>query len=208
MITLRLIASTTTRIALRQQQQQSINLTSRFHVVAASRTMSSTTTRQPLKSTPDLCDDYEETIRIIDPSIGLRNFGGKKHFGGYVVTVKCHEDNSLVKKLATTNGSGKVMVVDGGGSRRRALLGDQVAADCVQNGWEGLVINGSVRDVDELALLDLGVKAIGPHPMKTIKRDEGQIEIPVTFGGVTISQNDFIVCDNNGVVVNETPMID
>ena len=117
---------------------------------------STTTTKQQLKPTTDLCDDFESTIKVIDPTLGLRNFGGKIHFGGTVVTVKCHEDNSLVKQLAITDGSGKVMVVDGGGSRRRALLGDQVAADCVENKWEGLVIYGSIRDVDEIKQLDLG----------------------------------------------------
>lgn len=117
---------------------------------------STTTTKQQLKPTTDLCDDFESTIKVIDPTLGLRNFGGKTHFGGTVVTVKCHEDNSLVKQLAITDGSGKVMVVDGGGSRRRALLGDQVAADCVENKWEGLVIYGSIRDVDEIQQLDLG----------------------------------------------------
>jgi len=153
-------------------------------------------------STPDLCDDFEETIRFVDPSLGFRNFGGKTRFGGQVVTVKCFEDNSLVKQLAKTNGTGKVMVVDGGGSRRRALLGDQVALDCVNSGWEGLVIYGSIRDVDEIGELDLGVQALGPSPMKTIKRNEGQIDVPVTFGGVTFHNGDCIVCDNNGIVVN------
>ncbi|CAJ1952973.1 unnamed protein product [Cylindrotheca closterium] len=160
-----------------------------------------------LKSTPDLCDDFEDTIRVVDPSLGLHNLGGKNHFGGQVVTVKCHEDNSFVKQLAKTDGKGKVMVVDGGGSRRRALLGDQVAADCVNSGWEGLVIYGSIRDVDEIkALSSLGVQALGTHPCKTLKRNEGQTGIPVEFGGVTFSSGDYVVCDNNGIVVNDAPM--
>jgi regulator of ribonuclease activity A len=96
------------------------------------------------------------------------------------------------------------MVVDGGGSRRRALLGDMVAADCVQQGWTGLVIYGSIRDVDEIAKLNLGVQALGTHPQKTEKRNEGQINVPVTIGGVTIQPGDFVVCDNNGIVVNMT----
>jgi regulator of ribonuclease activity A len=159
-----------------------------------------------LKSTPDLCDDYEDTIRVVDPSLGLRNLGGKTHFGGKVVTVKCHEDNSFVKQLAKSDGTGNVMVVDGGGSRRRALLGDQVAADCVKSGWEGLVIYGSIRDVDEIQQLDLGVQALGTHPCKTSKRNEGQVDIPLHFGGINFLPGDYVVCDNNGIVVNETPM--
>lgn len=141
----------------------------------------------------------------MDPSLGFQNFGGRRHFGGQAVTVKCFEDNSLVKRLAATmDGTGRVMVVDGGGSRRRALLGDQVAAECVAGGWEGLVLYGSIRDVDEIGALDLGVQALGSHPCKTIKRDEGQVNVPVVFGGVEICDGDWIVCDNNGIVVNKT----
>lgn len=166
-------------------------------------TTASTTT---FPSTPDLCDEFEDTIRVVDPSLGFQNFGRRTLFGGQVVTVKCFEDNSLVKQLAKTDGTGKVMVVDGGGSRRRALLGDQVAMDCVKCGWEGLVIYGSIRDVDEIGELDLGVQALGPAPMKTIKRNEGQTEIPVTFGGVIFNNGDWAVCDNNGIVVNKQNM--
>jgi regulator of ribonuclease activity A len=166
------------------------------------------TSSSSLTSTPDLCDDFDLTIRVVDPSLGLRNLGGKTHFGGQVVTVKCFEDNSLVKQLAKTDGTNKVMVVDGGGSRRRALLGDQVAMDCVHHGWEGLVIYGSIRDVDDIQALPLGVQALGTHPCKTIKRDEGQTGIPITFGGVTFQSGDYIVCDNNGIVVNETSLQD
>jgi len=160
-------------------------------------------------STPDLCDIHEEdsAFRIVDPVTGLRNFGGKHHFGGQVVTVKCHEDNSLVKQLAKTDGTGKVMVVDGGGSRRRALLGDQVAMDCVNSGWEGLVLYGSLRDVDEIGALPLGVQALGSHPCKTIKRNQGQTNVAVMFGGVRIAPGDWVVCDNNGVVVHDKDMI-
>jgi regulator of ribonuclease activity A len=157
------------------------------------------------KTTPDICDDCETTVRVIDPSLGFRNFGGKTHFGGQVVTVQCFEDNSMVKDLAKSmDGRNKVMIVDGGGSRRRALLGDMVATDCVQQGWEGLVIFGSIRDVDEIATLNLGVQALGSHPQKTQKRNEGQINVPVTFGGVTIQPGDYVVCDNNGITVNQT----
>lgn len=157
-------------------------------------------------STPDLCDEYEDTIQVVDPSLGFRNFGAKTHFGGEVVTLKCFEDNSLVKKMAKTNGKGKVLVVDGGGSRRRALLGDMVAADLVKNEWEGIVIYGSIRDVDEIAKLSLGVQALGPSPMKTVKNNEGQTEITLNFGGVTIRPGDCIVCDNNGIVTNSQDM--
>ena len=112
----------------------------------------------------------------------------------------------MIRKLAqTVDGTGKIIVVDGGGSKRRALLGDMVASDALQQNWEGLVIFGCIRDVDEIyALGKLGVQALGSHPIPTTKRNEGQIDVPVTFGGVTISPGDWIVCDNNGIVVNES----
>ena len=167
--------------------------------------------RPPLssfKTTPDICDDIDdENLQIVDPSLGIHCVGSpaKSHFGGQIVTVKCHEDNSFVKQLATSmDGTSKVMVVDGGGSRRRALLGDQVASTLVKSNWEGIVIYGSVRDVDEIQQLhDLGVFALGTHPRKTDKRNEGQIDVPVTFGGVTFHPGHWIVCDNNGIVVSE-----
>jgi regulator of ribonuclease activity A len=173
---------------------------------SGNRTMSSSRTPNLLKSTPDLCDEYEETIRVLDPI--FTNYGGPSRFAGTVVTVKCYEDNSVIKQLATEmDGTGRVMVVDGGGSRRRALLGDMVAADLVKQLWAGIVIYGSIRDVDEIRALEtLGVQALGTHPMKTQKRNEGQVNIPVTFAGVTIYPGDYIACDNNGIVVNATPM--
>jgi regulator of ribonuclease activity A len=165
-----------------------------------------TLTTAAFKSTPDICDDFDDdTVRVVDPTIGLKNLGGRTHFGGQVVTVKCFEDNSIVKQVATSmDGKNKVLVVDGGGSKRRALLGDQVAADFVSNGWEGLVLFGSIRDVDEIAALNLGVQALGSHPCKTIKRNEGQINVPVSFGGIVIREGDWIVCDNNGIVLTDT----
>jgi regulator of ribonuclease activity A len=171
-----------------------------------SSSSSSSSSSIEFAATPDVCDDVgDERIRVIDPTLGLKNLGGRKKFGGQVVTVKCYEDNSMIKHLAkNVNGTGKVIVVDGGGSKRRALLGDMVATDCINNGWEGLVIYGCIRDVDEISnMKDLGVHALGTHPQKTIKRNEGQINIPITFGGITINNDDWIVCDNNGIVVNE-----
>ena len=97
-------------------------------------------------TTPDLCDEYPELIKVAEPI--FNSFGGKLEFGGEIVTIKCFEDNSLVKENAAKPGKGKVMVVDGGGSLRRALMGDLVAADAVKNGWEGIIIYGCIRDVD------------------------------------------------------------
>ena len=151
-------------------------------------------------STPDLCDDYPEKLNVLDPI--FNNYGGRSKFFGRVVTIKCHEDNSLVKAQAATEGHGQVLVVDGGGSLRRALLGDMIAANAVNNGWAGMVIYGCIRDCDEIAALNLGVKALNIIPVKTDKRGLGDLNVPVTFAGQTISTGDWIYCDNNGIVLS------
>lgn len=151
-------------------------------------------------STPDLCDDNPELVRVLEPM--MSNFGGRESFGGEIVTIKCHEDNSLVKENAGKPGHGKVMVVDGGGSLRRALLGDMIAENAVKNGWEGLIIYGCVRDVDALITLDLGVQALASIPLKTNKRGIGDFNVDLTFGGVTFIPGEYVYADNNGVVVS------
>lgn len=150
--------------------------------------------------TPDLCDAHPE-IQVVEPMFG--NFGGREAFGGEIVTVKCFEDNSIVKEQVASPGKGRVMVVDGGGSMRAALLGDMLAEKAVENGWEGLVIYGCIRDVDAIGETDLGVQALGTHPRKTDKRGLGDLNVPVTFGGVTFYPGHYIYADNNGVVVSE-----
>ncbi|PCJ90799.1 MAG: ribonuclease activity regulator protein RraA [Porticoccaceae bacterium] len=155
-------------------------------------------------STPDLCDDNPDLVQVLEPM--LANFGGRDSFGGEIVTIKCHEDNSLVKENAGKAGYGKVMVVDGGGSLRRALLGDMIAENAVKNGWEGLIIYGCVRDVDALASLDLGIQAIGCIPLKTDKRGIGDLNVPLTFGGVTFKPGHYVYADNNGVIISTEPL--
>jgi regulator of ribonuclease activity A len=150
-------------------------------------------------STPDLCDAFPEQVRVLAPM--LRNFGGRTAFGGEIVTVKCFEDNSLVKEQMSLPGAGKVLVVDGGGSLRKALLGDLIAASAAKNGWEGLIIYGCVRDVDAIAALQLGVQALQAIPLKTEKRGIGDLNVPVNFGGVTFNPGEFVYADNNGVIV-------
>ena len=155
--------------------------------------------------TPDLCDDNPELVKIVEPI--FNNYGGKRAFGGEIVTVKCHEDNSVVKKQASEPGHGKVMVVDGGGSLRCALLGDLIAEKAVENGWEGLVIFGCIRDVDAIGELDLGVQALRTIPIKSVRKDRGDLNIEITFGGVTFQPGDFVYADNNGVIVSTKALI-
>ena len=152
-----------------------------------------------MKSTPDLCDQYPDLIQVVEPMFS--NYGGRESFAGEVVTVKCFEDNSCVKQLVGTVGLGRVMVVDGGGSMRRACLGDKLAEKASANGWSGLIIYGCIRDVDEIMATDIGVQALGTHPMKSQKKGIGETQISVSFGGVTFKSGDYVYADNNGIVV-------
>ncbi len=156
-------------------------------------------------STPDLCDDFPELVRVVEPM--FINFGGTTTFGGEIITVKCFEDNSLVKENASKPGYGKVMVVDGGGSLRRALLGDLIAKDAVKNGWEGFIIYGCIRDVDIINRLDVGVHALDTVPLKTEKKGIGELNIAVTFGGVTFRPGEYVYADNNGVIVSKEKLL-
>jgi len=151
-------------------------------------------------STPDLCDAHENVVAVLEPI--FVNYGGRDAFGGEIVTVKCFEDNSLVKEQLATAGNGRVLVVDGGGSLRRALLGDMIAESAVKNGWSGVVIYGAIRDVDVVASLDLGVQALGAIPLKTEKRGIGDFNVPVRFAGVDICPGNYLYADNNGIIIS------
>lgn len=150
--------------------------------------------------TPDLCDEYPDLVTVVEPMFS--NYGLRESFGGEIITVKCHEDNSKVKELVDTDGKGKVMVVDGGGSMRNALLGDMLAEKASKNGWEGIIIYGCIRDVDVIMETDLGVQALGTVPLKTDKRGLGDVNVPVKFGGVVFTPGQFVYADNNGVIVS------
>ena len=150
-------------------------------------------------SVPDICDDHFGELSVLAPLFS--DFGGRRKFCGEIVTVKCFEDNSLVRDLVGSPGDGKVIVVDGGGSLRRALLGDLLAAKAAKNGWQGLLINGCVRDVEILETIDLGVKALASHPVKTDKRGEGQLNVPIEFAGVRIEPGQHLYADANGIAV-------
>lgn len=155
-------------------------------------------------STPDLTDASPEARAL---ELQFNNYGAVRSFGGPAVTIKCHEDNSLVKACVSEAGEGRVIVVDGGGSLRRALLGDMLAEQAASNGWAGLVINGAIRDVDEIAETALGVQALGTVPLKTEKLGVGQRDVPVSFGGVTIKPGEHVYADNNGVIVSALPLL-
>ena len=150
-------------------------------------------------SVPDICDEYFDQIQVLDPLFS--DYGGRGTFCGEIVTLKCFEDNLPVRNLVAAEGRGRVIVVDGGGSLRRAMLGDLLAAKAAENGWHGLLINGCVRDVEILETIELGVKALNCIPVKTDKRGEGQLGIPVSFAGARIEPGQFLYADENGVII-------
>ena len=150
-------------------------------------------------TTPDLADEYPDAVRVIH--LQFLSYGAHERFCGPAVTVKCFEDNSLVKALVGEPGEGRVIVVDGAGSLRHALLGDMLAEKAASNGWSGLVINGAVRDVDQIAVTALGVRALGSTPLKTEKLGQGQQDIPLQLAGTEVCPGDWVYADNNGVLV-------
>jgi regulator of ribonuclease activity A len=159
----------------------------------------------PFLPTCDLCDaqkaDDSGAFRVLPPV--FRDFGAVKRFAGEVVTVKCFEDNSLVKAAVESEGKGRVLVVDGGASLRRALLGGNLGAAAVRNGWAGVVIDGCVRDVAELAECAVGIRALASMPWPTEKRGEGQAGVAVLIQGVWARQGDWLYADEDGIVISD-----
>lgn len=152
--------------------------------------------------TTDLCDNNAELVRVAAP-IGFKDYGGKKNFFGKIQTVKCFEDNSFVRNALEQNGEGKVLVVDGGGSLRCALLGDMMGELAVKNNWSGIIVYGCIRDSVAVSQLVLGVKALNVNPLKSGKRNEGQENISVHFAGVDFIPDEFVYCDEDGILVSK-----
>ncbi|HKL50457.1 MAG TPA: ribonuclease E activity regulator RraA [Wenzhouxiangellaceae bacterium] len=156
--------------------------------------------------TPDLCDAHPDEVRVVH-GVNWRSYGAHRSFGGPIETVRCFEDNSRVKERLASPGDGKVLVVDGGGSLRHALIGDMIAEKAVGTGWAGVIIYGACRDVDALAELDIGLIALGCVPIKSVRRGEGQLNVPISFGGVCFNPGDYVYADANGVIVAARALI-
>jgi regulator of ribonuclease activity A len=150
-------------------------------------------------ATTDLLDTAPDAFDVCE--LPLRSFGGRRRFAGRVRTVRCHEDNVLLRGLVETPGGGGVLVVDGGGSMRIALLGDHVAGVAVANGWSGIVVHGCVRDSEALAVLPLGILALGTNPRPSGKTGQGDVDVPLTFGAATFRPGAVVVADEDGLVV-------
>lgn len=165
--------------------------------------MSQSSTQAAVPATCDLCDahknDTDGDFRVLPPV--FRDFGGRQAFCGTVATVKCHEDNTLVKAAVDSAGHGRVLVVDGGASLRRALVGGNLGAAAARNGWAGVLVDGCVRDVAELAACDVGIRALASMPLPTEKRNQGLADVAVQVQGVWIRPGDWLVADADGIVV-------
>lgn len=163
----------------------------------------------PIVATCDLCDvhknDDSGAFRVLPPV--FRDFGAHGRFAGAVMTVKCFEDNSLVKAAVDSAGEGRVLVVDGGASLRRALLGGNLGAAAARNGWAGVVIDGCVRDVAELADCAVGIRALASMPWPTEKRGAGQTGVAVLIQGVWVRPGDWLYADEDGMVVADRLMV-
>ncbi|HNJ77220.1 MAG TPA: ribonuclease E activity regulator RraA [Azospira sp.] len=158
--------------------------------------------------TPDLCDQFEAdlgaSVRVVAPM--FKRYGGRNAFSGRIATLKLFEDNSLVRTAFGEDGKGKVLVIDGGGSLRCALVGDQLAILAQKNGWEGVVVYGCIRDSGDINGIDIGVRALDTHPQKSIKKNVGDRDIAVTFGGVTFKPGEYLYADEDGVLVSDKPL--
>ena len=159
-------------------------------------------------ATADLCDQHENKIglslRVVAP-LFLR-FGGRPAFAGQIVTLKLFEDNSLVRATLGEPGAGKVLVVDGGGSLRCALLGDQLGVLAHKNGWEGIVVYGCIRDSAAIDAIDIGIRALATHPQKSVKKGIGERDIPVSFAGVRFQAGEWLYADEDGMIISTAPL--
>ena len=155
-------------------------------------------------NTSQLCDIYQDQVDVVEPMFST--FGGRSSFGGQVTTIKCFEANGIIRQLVKENGIGRVLLIDGGGSLRRALIDAEIAATAADNGWEGIICYGSVREVDALADLDIGIQALASIPVGADDEESGDSELPVNFGGVTFLPDDHIYADTTGIILSPEPL--
>nr|WP_315257068.1 ribonuclease E activity regulator RraA [uncultured Duganella sp.] len=155
-------------------------------------------------ATTDLCDDNAKLLddgrlAVLPPV--FKHYGQRARFCGRVVTLKVHEDNALVRAVLETPGDGNVLVIDGGGSLRRALVGGQLGLLAQDNGWAGIIVDGCIRDTEEIDACDIGVRALGAHPQKPNKKGVGERNLRVQIAGVPVNPGDWIYADADGVLV-------
>ena len=156
-------------------------------------------------STPDLFDQFDQKVDVVEPL--FKHYGGLKQGYGQITTIACFEDNSLVAKQVKSPGDGRALVVDGRGSLRCSLLGDQLAAMAIENGWSAILINGCLRDVEIIRSMPLVVMALASIPRKTVKAGKGSLNIPVSFAGITFYPEHYLFADETGILVAESNLL-
>lgn len=155
-------------------------------------------------NTSALCDIYLDQVDVVEPMFS--NFGGCASFAGQITTIKCYEDNGLIRETLEQDGLGRILLIDGGGSLRRALIDAELAALAEENEWEGIVVYGSVREVDELEEMSIGIQAIASIPVGATSQGIGEVDIPVNFGGVTFLPEDYLYADNTDIIISQEPL--
>ncbi|MDG1750426.1 MAG: ribonuclease E activity regulator RraA [Thalassotalea sp.] len=155
-------------------------------------------------NTSELCNIYADLVDVLEPI--FCNYGGRSSFGGKVVTIKCFESNGIIAQLVETDGTGKVLVIDGGGSTRRALIDINIAETAASNNWEGIVCYGSVRDVDALEEIDIGIQGLVSIPVGATDTEHGESDLAINFAGVTFLPDDHIYADNTGIILSPEPL--
>ena len=154
--------------------------------------------------TSELCDLYADQVDVVEPIFS--SFGGISAFYGKVTTIKCFENNGLIAEVLEENGKGRVLVVDGGGAVRRGLIDAELAQIAADNGWEGIIVYGAVRQIQQLENINLGIHALAPIPVSADESNIGESDIPVNFGGVTFFPEDYIYADLTGIILSQEPL--
>lgn len=149
----------------------------------------------------DLCDAYEDRVSVVEPIFKI--YGKQRAFSGEIATLKVFEDNTFVREVLSESGNERVLVVDGGGSQRCALVGGLLGTLAEKNGWVGIIVFGCIRDINEINATNIGLRALNTHPLKSKKRGVGEKNIPVSFGGVKFVPGQYLYADEDGVIVSE-----
>ena len=155
-------------------------------------------------NTSELCDMYLDSVDVVEPMFAY--FGGRSAFGGEVITIKCHEANGQIRDVLQRNGEGKVLVIDGGGSLRRALVNIELAELALENDWEGIIVYGCIRDVDLIDEIELGIQALASIPVLASTNTDGELDVPINFGGVTFLPEDHVYADSTGIILSPEPL--
>ncbi|WP_406812312.1 ribonuclease E activity regulator RraA [Histophilus somni] len=154
--------------------------------------------------TAELCDIYLDQIDVVEPIFS--SFGGKSTFFGKITTIKCFENNGLISQILEENGEGRVLLIDGGGAVRRALIDANLAQLAADNGWEGIIVYGAIRQLQQLENINIGIQALAPIPVGSDEQSIGETDVPVNFGGVTFFPDDYVYADLTGIILSQEPL--